>query len=72
MKKEILSDELDLNFEKDAPILPYLNVGVNIDYYAGQAIRHLHVHLIPRYKGDVENPRGGVRNLNKALVEYDG
>lgn len=34
-------------------------------------IKHLHVHLIPRYKGDVENPRGGVRNLKKALVEYD-
>ena len=48
------------------------NVGVNVGYYAGQTIKHLHVHLIPRYKGDVENPKGGVRNIKRALVEYDG
>ena len=33
---------------------------------------HLHVYLIPRYKGDVENLRGGIRNLKQALVEYNG
>ena len=48
------------------------NVGVNAGYHAGQTIMHLHVHLIPRYEGDVENPRGGVRNIKKALVPYDG
>ena len=48
------------------------NVGINVGYYAGQTVMHLHVHLIPRYKGDVENPRGGVRNIKEALVRYDG
>lgn len=46
------------------------NVGVNIGQYAGQTVNHVHVHLIPRYKGDVENPKGGIRNFKKALVEY--
>lgn len=48
------------------------NIGVNVGYAGGQTIFHLHIHLIPRYEGDVENPRGGVRNLKKALVHYDG
>lgn len=39
------------------------NVGINIGEAAGQSIMHLHIHLIPRYKGDVENPRGGVRGV---------
>jgi diadenosine tetraphosphate (Ap4A) HIT family hydrolase len=46
------------------------NIGVNVGHYGGQTIMHLHVHLIPRYKGDVEKPKGGIRNLKKALVEY--
>ncbi|MGG7176403.1 HIT family protein [Clostridium paraputrificum] len=48
------------------------NVGINVGYDGGQTVMHLHVHLIPRYKGDVENPRGGIRKLKKALVDYDG
>ena len=39
------------------------NVGINDGEAAGQSIMHLHIHLIPRYKGDVENPRGGVRSV---------
>jgi diadenosine tetraphosphate (Ap4A) HIT family hydrolase len=37
------------------------NLGVNLGEAAGQTIAHVHLHLIPRYWGDVENPRGGVR-----------
>ena len=37
------------------------NVGVNIGAAAGQTVDHAHVHLIPRYDGDVPDPRGGVR-----------
>jgi len=48
------------------------NVGINVGEAAGQTIFHLHIHLIPRYTGDVENPRGGVRKLKKPIVEYDG
>ena len=39
------------------------NIGINVGKWAGQSIYHLHIHVIPRYKGDVEDPRGGVRNV---------
>ncbi len=48
------------------------NIGININKEAGQTIMHLHVHLIPRYLGDVEDPRGGIRNLKEQLVPYKG
>jgi diadenosine tetraphosphate (Ap4A) HIT family hydrolase len=46
------------------------NIGVNEGEAAGQTVPHLHIHVIPRYRGDVESPRGGIRNLKAALVEY--
>ena len=39
------------------------NVGININEAAGQTVSHVHIHLIPRYEGDVEEPRGGVRGV---------
>jgi diadenosine tetraphosphate (Ap4A) HIT family hydrolase len=39
------------------------NIGVNVGEAAGQTIMHVHIHLIPRYRGDVANPRGGVRGI---------
>jgi len=39
------------------------NIGINEGYAAGRTIDHLHIHIIPRYKNDVENPRGGIRNI---------
>jgi diadenosine tetraphosphate (Ap4A) HIT family hydrolase len=38
------------------------NLGVNDGEAAGQTVMHVHVHLIPRYAGDVDDPRGGVRH----------
>ena len=38
------------------------NIGMNCGEAAGQTVFHFHCHLIPRYKGDMENPRGGVRH----------
>ena len=39
------------------------NIGINVGSCAGQSIPHLHIHVIPRYRGDVENPKGGVRGV---------
>jgi len=46
------------------------NVGVNIGPAAGQSILHVHIHIIPRYKGDVENPQGGVRHVIPKKAHY--
>lgn len=46
------------------------NVGININESAGQTVMHVHIHLIPRYNGDVENPRGGVRGVVPTKKEY--
>jgi len=39
------------------------NIGLNCGRAAGQTIMHLHLHLMPRYKGDIDNPKGGVRGV---------
>ncbi len=39
------------------------NIGINVGTWAGQSIPHLHIHVIPRYQGDVEDPKGGVRGV---------
>jgi ATP adenylyltransferase len=48
--------------ERDKRVEGY-NVGINDGEAAGQTIFHCHVHLIPRRRGDVENPRGGIRHM---------
>lgn len=49
-------DELDLEFQPAG-----YNIGINDGPAAGQTVPHLHIHLIPRYQGDQEDPRGGIR-----------
>lgn len=46
------------------------NIGVNVGEAAGQSVFHVHVHVIPRYKGDVANPRGGVRGVIPSKQSY--
>lgn len=46
------------------------NIGINVGAAAGQTVMHLHIHLIPRYEGDVANPRGGVRGVIPSRQNY--
>jgi diadenosine tetraphosphate (Ap4A) HIT family hydrolase len=46
------------------------NVGVNVGEAGGQTVGHVHVHVIPRYAGDVEDPRGGIRWIVPAKARY--
>jgi len=46
------------------------NIGINDGLAAGQTISHLHIHLIPRYRGDREDPRGGVRWVLPGKAQY--
>ena len=54
VKKEIV--------EKDKTVEAF-NIGTNVGKISGQSIMHCHIHLIPRRKGDVNNPQGGVRSV---------
>ena len=56
---------LDEMYQPDA-----YNIGINDGPAAGQSVPHLHIHLIPRYVGDVENPRGGVRWVIPETAAY--
>ncbi len=60
-----LKKELDKLYHPDG-----YNVGINNGLAAGQTIFHLHVHLIPRYKNDMENPAGGVRGVIPSKQKY--
>lgn len=59
--KEIVTEK----FQPDG-----FNVGINIGTYAGQTIPHVHLHLIPRYKDDVVDPKGGVRGVIPNKQKY--
>src|SRR5471032_1503126 len=56
---QLLNDARRIIHQKHAP--DGYNIGVNIGKVGGQARMHVHVHLIPRYAGDVADPRGGIR-----------
>lgn len=72
---EIKSINSILNNQKNEikkldPEVTAFNIGINDGKDAGQSIYHLHVHLIPRRKGDIEDPRGGVRGVIPAKQKY--
>lgn len=46
------------------------NIGINCGEASGQTINHLHIHLIPRYLDDVDDPRGGVRGVIPSKQKY--
>ncbi|HET7787016.1 MAG TPA: HIT family protein [Myxococcales bacterium] len=49
---------IDTEFHPDG-----YNIGFNVGEAAGQTVMHLHVHIIPRYRSDVADPRGGIRHV---------
>ena len=57
--------ELDKEFSPAA-----YNIGINDGIAGGQTVPHLHIHLIPRYEGDVLDPRGGIRWLFPDKADY--
>ncbi|NPE27022.1 HIT family protein [Methanococcoides sp. SA1] len=62
-KKALASPNLDKKIED-------FNLGINDGVAAGRTIDHLHVHLIPRFEGDIENALGGVRRILPGMRDY--
>ena len=56
-----LIHQLRRDILQEDPTVEGFNIGMNVGEMAGQTIFHCHIHLIPRRRGDVPNPRGGVR-----------
>ena len=46
------------------------NIGMNIGEDAGQTVFHFHIHIIPRRKGDIDNPKGGIRGVISDKQKY--
>lgn len=61
----LVKEQLDLEYRPQG-----YNIGANCGEVAGQSVMHLHLHLIPRYQGDMENPKGGVRGVIPSKQKY--
>ena len=66
---DMLSSQKEELSQLDTTITGF-NVGINDGEDAGQTIMHCHIHLIPRRKGDMESPRGGVRGVIPSKQSY--
>lgn len=62
---DMSKEALDREFHPDG-----YNLGINDGLAAGQTVPHLHLHLIPRYDGDREDPRGGIRWIIPEKAQY--
>ena len=73
---ELEKKQLHITMEKAKQIIEQeynpdgYNIGMNCGETAGQTVFHFHCHLIPRYKGDMEDPRGGVRHVIPTKGKY--
>lgn len=62
---EVVQTKVEERFHPDG-----YNIGVNVNAAAGQSVFHVHMHLIPRFLGDVDNPKGGVRGVIPSKQKY--
>lgn len=62
---DVVREALAEEFQPDG-----FNIGVNLGAAAGQTVGHVHIHVIPRYAGDVDDPRGGVRWVIPQRADY--
>tara|TARA_R100000808_G_C2041509_1_gene80930 strand:- start:100 stop:327 length:228 start_codon:yes stop_codon:yes gene_type:complete len=53
---ELVRDHLGREYKTNC-----FNIGINEGVWSGQTVDHAHIHIIPRYKGDVPDPKGGIR-----------
>ena len=65
MMLQFVKQNLDKQYHPDG-----YNIGINVNEAAGQTVFHVHMHLIPRYYGDVANPKGGVRGVIPDKQKY--
>ena len=71
---DLTNEEISAMFDLSKQVKEYIdhlyhpdgyNVGFNIEESGGQSVWHAHLHVLPRYKGDVKHPRGGIRKVTK-------
>jgi ATP adenylyltransferase len=65
-----LLEEMKTDIQHKDNTVEGFNIGVNNGEAAGQSVPHVHIHLIPRRRGDVDNPRGGVRGVIPRKASY--
>lgn len=65
----LLLDNMKLKLDKELSPSGY-NIGINSGASAGQTVFHCHIHLIPRYDGDMDSPEGGVRGVIPEKQKY--
>ena len=58
------------NAMKEDKSITGFNIGFNVGEDSGQTIVHCHMHIIPRRKGDIQNPTGGIRNIIPGKGDY--
>lgn len=73
-EEEKMALPIAINKAKEMILKDYVpdgfNIGMNCGESAGQTVFHFHCHVIPRYNGDMENPRGGVRHVIPSKGNY--
>ena len=73
--EELIELPLMINKAKELVEMEYspngYNIGMNCGEAAGQTVMHFHCHIIPRYKGDMDDPRGGVRHSIEGKGYYE-